>query len=416
MKNNSATTATTNGVSRYAWLLVALLWVVAALNYLDRQIISTMKPPLVADLGVDNAQFGLFLSVFLWVYGFLSPLAGLAADRFNKRWLIIGSLAVWSVVTWATGHVHTFEQMLWCRALMGISEACYVPAAFALIVEQHRGPTRSLATGLHISGIYAGSMLGGVGGTLCAQLGSWRPVFWLLGGIGVGYAVLLIFFLRGGAARKTETQSAENFSPLASLRSLLTTRSFLMLLAMSAIIGAATWTLKGWLPAFFQEEMGKSQADAGWYGTLFFNGAAFTGMLIGSVISDRWSRTNLRARALVPAIAFTLAGPIFFGCVHFSQAALVVVTGILAVGFAQGCLDCNLMPTVCTLTGARQRATAYGLLNFISTITGGLMTFYAGHLKDAHVSFAATFQIAGGMIFFAGLILLAVKPTHKFET
>ena len=192
-------------MKRYAWIVVALLWVVATLNYLDRQIITTMKMPMAADLHVDNSQFGLFLSVFLWVYGFLSPIAGVIADRFNKRWIIIASLGVWSAVTWATGHVHSFEQMIFFRALMGISEAFYVPAAVALIVEYHQGPTRSLATGLHISGMYTGSMLGGVGGTLCAQFGSWRPVFSLFGGIGVGYAIVLLLSLRGGAGKSDGT-------------------------------------------------------------------------------------------------------------------------------------------------------------------------------------------------------------------
>jgi MFS family permease len=403
--------------ARYAWVVVGLLWAVALFNYLDRQIITTMKAPIIADLSISNSQFGLFMSVFLWIYGILSPMAGLVADRLNKRWVIIGSLAVWSAVTWATGHVHSLEQMMVCRALMGISEAFYVPAAVALIVEYHQGRTRSLATGLHISGMYTGSMIGGVGGTLATHFNSWRPVFSLFGGIGVGYAVVLLLALRGGAARAAGGQGADGRPSLAeSLRSLLTTRGFLLLLAMNAVVGAAMWTLKGWLPPFFQEEMGKSQSEAGWYGTLFFNGAAFAGMLVGGLWSDRWSRVTLRARPLVPAIGFLIAGPIFFGCVALSQAAMVVVFGVLCVGFGQGCLDSNLMPTVCTLTDKSRRATAYGLLNFVGTTTGGLMTYYAGHLKDAHVPFAASFQVGAAMIFVAGLLLLAVKPKLGEET
>lgn len=402
--------------SRYAWVVVALLWAVALFNYMDRQIITTMKIPIVADLGIDNGRFGLLLSVFLWIYGLLSPIAGFVADRLSKRWVIIGSLGVWSAVTWATGHAQTFEQMIAARALMGISEAFYIPAAVALIVEYHQGRTRSLATGLHISGMYTGSMIGGVGGTLATHFGSWRPVFSLFGGIGVGYAIVLLFALRGGAARVAggPPQGARP-SPAESLRSLLTSRGFLTLLVMNAIIGAAMWMLKGWLPPFFQEEMGKSQAEAGWYGTLFFNGAAFAGMLIGALWSDRWSRTTLRARSLVPAIGFLFAGPVFFGCVAFSQAAFVIVAGILCVGFSQGCLDSNLMPTVCTLTDKSRRATAYGLLNFVGTTMGGLMTYFAGHLKDAHIPFSTTFQFGAGMIFLAGLLLLSVKPKLKVE-
>ena len=148
----------------YAWIGVGLLWVVALLNYLDRLMITTMRDPIKQSIAMNEAQFGLLTAVFLWVYGALSPLGGYLADRFSRRIVIMVSLFVWSAVTWWTGHVKTFEQLLTARALMGVSEACYIPAALALIADYHRGSTRSLATGLHMSGVYAGAALGGVGG------------------------------------------------------------------------------------------------------------------------------------------------------------------------------------------------------------------------------------------------------------
>lgn len=394
------------------WLIVALLWMVGLLNYLDRNVITTMKTPIVESLAINNSQFGLFMSVFLWIYGLLSPIAGLVSDRFNKRWVIIISLCVWSLVTFLTGHARSFEEMMMFRALMGISEAFYVPAAVALVVECHTGRTRSLATGLHISGFYTGSMLGGLGSQLTVHYGSWRPVFSLLGGIGVAYAVVLLLVLRHGLRefRGERRQASAGDSLGATLTFLLSSRSFLTLLAMNATIGAAMWTLKGWLPPFFEEELHKTAKEAGWYGTLFFNCAAFVGMLSGGLLADQWSRRNDRARALVPAIGFTIAGPLFLASVGLSNAAVIIVGGILAIGFSQGALDSNLMPTVCTLADPRKRATAYGLLNLVGTTTGGLMTFFAGHLKDAHVPYAKTFMVAGAMIFVAGLLLFTVRP------
>src|SRR5688572_31483265 len=90
-----------------AWLTVALLWVVAALNYLDRIMITTMRGSVVEAIPMTDAQFGLLTSIFLWVYGLLSPFAGFLADRFNRSRLIIGSLLVWSLLTWLTGHCKT---------------------------------------------------------------------------------------------------------------------------------------------------------------------------------------------------------------------------------------------------------------------------------------------------------------------
>ncbi|RYE19997.1 MAG: MFS transporter, partial [Sphingobacteriaceae bacterium] len=159
-----------------AWLTVGLLCVVGCLNYLDRTMIATMRESVVKAIPMTNAQFGLLTSVFLWVYGFLSPVAGFLADRFNRSRVIIGSLLVWSLITLSTSYVKTYEQLLITRALMGISEACYIPAALALIVDYHKGSTRSLATGIHIAGITLGSSLGFLGGWI-AEKHSWTTAF-----------------------------------------------------------------------------------------------------------------------------------------------------------------------------------------------------------------------------------------------
>src|SRR5271163_660879 len=140
-----------------AWLVVGLLWPVALLNYLDRQLLATMKKSIMADIPSISTDegFGRVMGVFMVVYACLSPIGGIVADRFNRRWMVITSLGVWSFVTWLTGQSHTFREMWWARAAMGVSEACYIPAALALIADFHTGPTRSRAIGVHQTGIYA---------------------------------------------------------------------------------------------------------------------------------------------------------------------------------------------------------------------------------------------------------------------
>lgn len=130
-------TDTMNKVSSKAWLMVGLLCFVGCLNYLDRVIITTMRSSIVEAIPMSDAKFGLLTSVFLWVYGLLSPFAGFLADKFKRSHVIIVSLFIWSVVTWLTSHATTFEELLATRALMGISEACYIPAALALITDYH---------------------------------------------------------------------------------------------------------------------------------------------------------------------------------------------------------------------------------------------------------------------------------------
>ncbi|MCX6630415.1 MAG: MFS transporter, partial [Candidatus Solibacter sp.] len=97
-------------ISRYGWVLVGVLWVVAVLNYVDRQVIFSLFPLLARDLSLSAVQLGLLSTVFLWVYGILSPFAGFAADRFGRGRLITASLLVWSAVTLATGFSRTYGQ------------------------------------------------------------------------------------------------------------------------------------------------------------------------------------------------------------------------------------------------------------------------------------------------------------------
>ncbi|MFM8718979.1 MAG: MFS transporter, partial [Chthoniobacterales bacterium] len=214
---------------RYAWLIVALLFPVALLNYLDRQMIAAMKVSVMGSVsGITlESQWGYMLGQFKWVYAFFSPIGGYVADRFSRRWTICGSLLAWSVVTWLTGRVETYEGLLWTRTAMGLSEAFYIPAALALISDYHRGPTRSRATGIHQMGIYCGVILGGFAGYVAdAPSLGWRWAFDFTGLAGILYAIPLFFLLRDPRRPGSE---AEKTSGASRIGELLTNKSFILL-------------------------------------------------------------------------------------------------------------------------------------------------------------------------------------------
>ncbi len=402
----------------YAWAVVGLLWVVACLNYLDRLMIASMRESVKVDISMTEAQFGLLTSVFLWVYGTLSPLGGYVADRFSRKWVVVGSLGVWSVVTWLTGHVHSFEAMFAARALMGISEAFYIPAGLAMIADYHRGSTRSLATGFHMSGVYAGAALGGLGGYIADGFG-WRQGFTWFGLGGVAYAVVLLIMLKDRKPDVVETTTAatpgtEEFSVQNALRELFRKPSFLALLSYFSLFSIANWGLNGWLPTYLRENFDLGQGKAGMSATGYIQLASFVGVLIGGFWSDRWVKRNPRGRLYIPVIGFCVGGPFLF-LMASTNAFPIAIAGMLMYGLGRGFSDTSTMPILCQIVDSRYRATGYGFLNLFSTFVGGAMIYVGGVLRDSNVSLSRVFQISAVGLVVAALMLLLIKPSRARE-
>ena len=397
-----------------AWVVVGLLWFVAILNYLDRVMITTMRGSLVEAIPMTDAQFGLLTSVFLWVYGLLSPFAGYLADRFSRSRVIIISLLVWSVLTWLTGHSKTFEQLVVVRALMGISEAIYIPAALALIADYHRAGTRSLATGIHLTGLSVGSGLGGLGGWL-AERHEWNYAFTLFGVIGTVYAALLLLVLRDapreGMAVSASAEPQGNVGFVDALISLFSRGSFYLMLGYWGLQGMAGWALIGWMPTYLNEHFHLSQGEAGLTATGYLQTATLLGLLIGGAWADRWSRTNERARILVPIIGLALAAPAVFVMAKTSV-LVVAIIGMMLYGLGCKFTDANMMPILCMVADPRYRATGYGVLNLFSCVIGGVSLYAGGILRDAHVNVNNLFTWSGaGLLVCAGLMCL-VRPSR----
>ena len=258
---------------RTAWLVVALLFPVALLNYLDRQMMAAMKYSVMADIPsiATDANWGMMLGQFKWVYAILSPVGGYIADRFSRRYTICASLFVWSLVTWWTGHVKSYDELLWARSLMGVSEAFYIPAALALIANHHIGETRSRAVGFHQMGIYVGIMIGGFSGYVAdAPTLGWRWAFDVTGAVGVIYALPLLWLLRD--APKRVLAADEAVVPPTSIgvaaRELVSNRSFILLVLYFTLPALAGWVVKDWMPAILKDKFAIGQGKAGVSATL----------------------------------------------------------------------------------------------------------------------------------------------------
>ena len=410
------------GPGKWAWIAVAVLWVVVMLNYFDRQLLAVLNTSITTGEGgiaMTQAQFGTVTSAFLIIYAALSPVGGYLADRFSRSFIILCSLIVWSFVTWMTGKAESYEELILWRGAMGISEAFYIPAALALISDYHRGGTRSMATGLHMSGIYAGQMLAGCGALMAGdpcQLG-WRLTFETFGFVGVLYALIVILFLRdpkGAEAPAAVKESAAapaagDFSFGEMLRSLFTGRAMAMLLVMYACAGFANWFLMGWYPRLLQDMFGISESQAGPTATFWINIAKYIAVLVAAVVADRWYLRNRNARAYVPGICFCVAGPCvivaMLPALGFPIALGLALTVALVSmqGVAQGSLDATLMPVLRSMIDERFSATGYGLLNLTSVAAGALISWGGGALKDMNVNLGVPLSIAGLLMVVCGL-------------
>ena len=397
----------------YPWIVVALLWVVALLNYMDRQMLSTMREAMQIDIVEleSAANFGKLMAVFLWIYGVISPFAGAVADRVSRKWLIIASLGVWSAVTLLMGFCTSYHQILWLRALMGVSEALYIPAGLSLIADYHEGKSRSFAIGIHMTGLYLGQAAGGFGATFAATF-SWQETFHWFGIIGVVYAFILILLLHekressDRTASVSETSRTAKIPVLKGFGMIFSNIAFWAILFFFASTSLPGWATKNWLPTLFSEGLGIPMASAGPISTITIAVSSFIGILIGGPLSDKWVRRNLKGRIYTSAIGLALMIPSLVLLGLGSGLAAAVTAGLL-FGVGYGMFDTNNMPILCQFVPAKLRATAYGVMNMTGVIAGAVCTQVLGSWADAG-NLGLAFAVLGCITAVALIVQLTV--------
>jgi MFS family permease len=406
-------------VSRTAWLIVALLFPVALLNYLDRQMIASMKNSVMGDIPSigSEANWGYMLGQFKWVYAFFSPIGGYIADRFSRKYTICGSLIIWSAITYLTGQVSDYQQLLWARTAMGISEAFYIPAALALIADFHTGGTRSRAVGVHQTGIYCGVMLGGFAGYVdeWPDLG-WRGAFDYTGLAGLLYALPLLFLLKD-APRRVMANDEVAYKPTVfkALHELMTSRSFILLVLYFTLPALAAWVVRDWMPALLQKEFNISQGKAGVSAALYWQAAALISAILGGWLADRWMRKTQRGRIHMSAIGMILIVPALFGVGNAPglNSFGLAIASLVLFGIGWGFFDGNNMPILSQITRPELRATGYGIMNFVSMSCGGVADWGFGVLNDMKVPLNVTFGIFASLCIISVVLVLMIRPQES---
>lgn len=396
----------------YPWIVIVLLVIVSTLNYLDRQMLATMRPFMMADIreleSVTN--FGRLMAIFLWIYAIMSPISGMIADRSNRKWLIVFSLAIWSGVTMAMGFVHDIRHLYVLRAVMGVSEAFYIPAALSLAADYHQGSTRSTAIGILTSGVYLGQAFGGFGATIAART-SWEFTFQIFGIVGILYSFVLIAFLREKKnhieVKEAETGLVKEMaSSFKGLSVLFTNIAFWVMLFYFAALNLPGWTTKNWLPTMISESLGISMEKAGPISTIALAMSSFIGVFIGGWLSDKWVVKSLKGRVYTSSLGLFLIVPALI-MMNFGGSLLTAVLSAVMFGLGFGMFDTNNMPILCQFIPSRYRATGYGIMNMVGISAGAIITTALGKaLEQGYQN--EIFYLMTGVVFISILLQLTV--------
>lgn len=350
---------------KYKWFVVAMLWLVCFFNYADRQSVFSVFPLLRSELGLSDAQLGIVGASFMWVYALVGPAAGWLGDRFSRKGLILGALLFWSLATAATAGCHGFWQLTVCRALGGLGEAFYFPAAMSLIGDYHAPRTRSRAMALHQSSVYAGTVAGGACSGWIAQNYGWRPMFVWFGMAGIAVGLLLWSLLR-----EPPRGLAEPIAAPASHRERSATLPVALLI--SAFMGAnfVAMVFLTWMPSYLYRTFHMNLSMAGWNATAYLQIASVLGVLTGGIAADWLGRRQPGARALTQSVGLFCGVPFLF-LTGRTLSVPVLVTAMACFGYCKGLYDANIFAALYDVVRVEVRAGAAGLMNSLGWLGGG---------------------------------------------
>ncbi len=398
-------------VPRGGWSAVGLLWFCGFCNYADRQAVFAVFPLLATEFSLSKEDRGLIGSAFMVVYALASPLTGYLVDRFARRWLIAAGLAVWSVVCALTGLAGSFRQLLFFRAAEGLGESCYFPASMSLLADYHGPKTRSRAMSLHQTSVYAGTALGGIlAGWLGQQFG-WRSPFWILGIIGVLYAIVLPMRLgeppRAVAATAPPGQSRAPWWH--DLRGLVSTPAVLALLITFIAANFVAMTLLAWLSNFVYEKYELDLKGAAIVAALFLQLPNLVGALLGGVMADRLERPG--SRAAVQGLGLLLGAPCVF-LVGWTDSFAMMATALVAIGLCKGVYDANIFAALFDVVPPEVRGLAAGLMNTVGWAGAALAPTLVGAAGD-RVGLSRAIASTAGLYVVAGVLALVAATLTR---
>ena len=423
----------------YKWLMLAMLAVTYFLMHASRQVFNASLPQIQTDLashGATDAQLGLSRTFFLFAYGCMVPFAGIAADFFRRKWVIVIGTLLFSTSVFLTGFADSMMMFFIMYGFMNGIGQCMIPGAASSLIAQYHTETRSTALSIYQSALYFGIIIssvlaGWLGADKCTLLSfnctitepggaaetakdvvmsiftsGWRVSFWIFGGIAVVWIFVLSSFLRNTPALKVHDEEikpkfVDAFKAFAAKPS-----AWLLTFAFGMLVFGSN-CFRTWMPKFMQNAgWGLTPASAAFHSVFWFYLGSFIGIAIGARTSDKLSHRRHGIRLTIMAIGLALSAPTMAGMVLVPTLWLSCVMMFL-FGLGGGFFDCNLYAGLFDVVAPRYRSAAMGLYLSGAFFLGCPATWALGKVGE-HCSlqagmaiFAVTYALGAVAIFLA---------------
>lgn len=389
----------------YRWAVVAMLWFACLFNYADRQAIFSVFPPLSAEFHLSDLQLSVIASSFMWVYAVSGPVAGWISDRVSRKAVILGALAFWSIATGLTSFATGYRSLVFFRALGGLGEAFYFPAAMSLLGDYHGPATRSRAMSIHQSSVYIGSIAGATLSAAIAEQLGWRPAFLAFAAGGLILSAFLLVMLRE-PVRASIPDVERGTGIVSAVADVLSNRLALSLIAIFIGANFVAVIFLTWMPTFLYRKFGMTLTMAGFNATAYLQMASVAGVVIGGILADRVSKRRRSGRIEVQAVGLLLGVPFLFVS-GWTTSTKVLLISLLGFGLFKGLYDANIWASLYDVVPPNRRGVAAGTMNSLGWLGGGMAPVLVAAALRA-TSLSVCVSATAGIYLVLGLGAIAV--------
>jgi len=397
-----------NNVKWYKWEVLALLWVAYLLNQGDRQVFNSVLPLIRDSLGLTDSSVSLIAVFFNLFYAAMVPLGGWVGDRFSRKWVCTLSILFWSVATMLTGLANGVFLLILTRSVAtGGGEAFFGPANYSLLGQYHTD-TRARAMSIHQTSYYVGVILAGwLAGYIGDHLG-WQYAFYIFGGAGVIWAVVMAWRLKDLPRSEATTTKPAIWD---GFKTVFTTPTALMVtLGFCGFIFVITGYMT-WVPTFLQENFGQTGAQAGLNSMLWTYVAAFAGVLLAGTLSDKWAAKDPKKRMIIQGAGLIL-GAAFLPFMGTAKSIWILYLCFAGWGFFRAFFDANIYAALYDVTPEHLHASCSSAMIMTGFAVGATAPYILALIKEGTGSLNATFPILGVIWLVCGLACLWVSYKH----